>query len=151
MNNSHSHICTTHTIYTRIHTLINNALGAVFVILLNDEYNIMIITFQERFLFGGVSVRESARNRIETTSHTCIRSIQRYSMAKAAATYTKQMLQSFSHGVAFILVLIRYSLCYAVLCGCGIKYNLVVSILHIGKSPLLRSIYTTHIQIAFGI
>lgn len=47
-------------------TLINNALGTVFVILLNDEYNIMIITFQGRFLFSGAGVSEREREMAHT-------------------------------------------------------------------------------------
>lgn len=119
MNNSHSHSHThTHT-HMHILTLINNALGTVFVILLNDEYNIMIITFQERFLFGGAGVRARAhatKSKPHRTPHThaYVKFIQRYSMAAAAATTaavsaapnTKQMFQSFSHGVAFILAIV---------------------------------------------
>lgn len=139
MNNSHSHI---HMHNAHTLTLINNALGTVFVILLNDEYNIMIITFQERFLFGDAGAHATKSKPHRTHAYVVFNVIQWQS--RAAATYTKQMFQSFSHGIAFILASLQYSLCYVLccaLCGCGIKYNLVVSILHVGKSPLPRSVY----------
>lgn len=52
MNNSHAY-ARTHT-HTGRHALINNALATVFVILLNDEHNIRIITFQDRLVFDDV-------------------------------------------------------------------------------------------------